>query len=449
MICIKKIVLCLVCALLLSTTCACSDENDLKLLDTEGQVIATIDSDRKLKKSDDSAYLEIAVGEAVEILASFLQVESQQAKKELYGGKYTVYTAMDKAMSDALKKTCDERGSEVPIGAAITDLKANLVAAYSTDQGKKGENYAVKSAPPCSSIKPLSVYAPAIDNGTINWASRYEDSEYKYIKNLQGVMTPWPNNAGKYYSKRYVYIHQAVAESLNTVAVKCLADYGINESVKFLEENFAMPLLPEKTVAAAKGQEEILGNIALGFLTNGVSVVDMAGYYQIFANGGSYEAPRAVLKICDAEGEEIYKREYEPKQVIKETTAEIMNHILKGVVEPGATGEKAKNDMFEVAGKTGTDDNGKNNWFVAATPEYSAAFWHGDDSKNNAAEIFSLAMQSAYSTKKHYKKRFNYTSDIKQVVYCTESGKQFKAGCSLIGNGYFAQENLPGLCDRH
>ena len=348
-----------------------------------------------------------------------------------------------------LKKACKDYDKNVDVAAAITDLNGNLVAAYGTDKGKDAENLATALNQPCSSLKPLSVYAPAIDDGTINWSSRYEDSPYKYVKNLEGVMRPWPSNSSEVYSERYAYIYQAIMESMNTVAVKCLKDYGIEKSISFLEKSFNMRVGPEKTTAKTLGAEEVIGNIALGFLTDGASVVDMAGYYQVFANGGKYEAPLAVLKLCDSSGKTIYERKYSPNQVIKNTTADIMNKMLKEVVNEGGTGEDAKCQSVEVAGKTGTDDNFKNNWFVGVTPEYSCAFWHGLSDKNLAAKIFSSAVDKIYSSKKDYKKNFAFHSNLKKVAYCTESGKQLNPNCTIIRTGYYTFDNVPGLCDRH
>ena len=407
-------------------------KNALKILDGDGKVITSVKSDRKLKKEQNKAYLEIVVDEATEIIAKEQGLSKKQAKKELYRGGYTVYTAFDKGMNQKLYDACSEMDSQVPIAMAITDLKAQLCAVYSSNTDKKGENYATTPNAPCSAFKPLSVYAPAIDNGNINWSSRYEDSPYTYIKNLEGVQRPWPYNANRVYSKRYAYIYQAVAESLNTVAVKCLADFGIENSVHFLEESFGIPLEAEKRIVKNSDYEQIIGNLALGALVDGVSPLDMAGYYQIFANGGKYQTPKAIVKICDNSGKEIYKSEYSPKQVIKNTTAEIMNHILREVVSPAGTGKNAACDIVEVAGKTGTDDNYKNNWFVGVTPEYSCAVWHGQSSKNIASDIFSKAITAVYDNKENYKEKFSYTAALKKVAYCTESGKQFKAGCSLI-----------------
>ena len=430
--------------------CSCAiGKNTLKILDFNENPLVTVRSDRTVKKNENKTYLEIVINEAVEILADSQQISEKDAKKKLYKGGYTVYSAFDKEVNEKLSEVCSKTDKLTDVAAVITDLNAHIIAAYGSDTGKKGTNLATAPSPPCSALKPLSVYAPAIDNGNINWSSRYEDSPYTYIKNLEGVQRPWPYNATGVYSKRYVYIHQAVMESLNTVAVKCLSDYGIENSLKFLEESFEIPLDAEKKIVENSDYEQIIGNLALGALVDGVSPLDMAGYYQIFANGGKYQEPKAVTKICDNSGKIIYSQEYNPKQVIKKSTAEIMNHMLKEVISPAGTGKNAICENVEVAGKTGTDDNFKNNWFVGVTPEYSCAFWHGRNSQNITTQIFSDTITSIYDSKKDYKKDFYYSSGLKQIAYCTESAKQFKAGCSLINMGYYEPNNVPGICDRH
>jgi len=437
------------CLAIFCTLCGCGSKNALKVMSSDGQIFATLKSDRAVRKNENKSYLEIAVDEAVKIIANLNKINEDEAKKLLYKGGYTVYTALETEVNQNLAKALSEKDGETDIAATVTDTQANIIAVYSTKKGNKGENFATATHRPCSSFKPLSVYAPAVDDGTINWSSRYEDSPYKYVKNLEGVMRPWPANSTEYYSERYVYIYQAIKESLNTAAVKCLADYGVNKSIEFLETNFNIPVSAEKIASKAKGADEVIGNIALGLLTNGVSTVDMAGYYQIFANSGKYEAPKTVVKICDNKGKTVYERQYSPKQVIKASTADILNQMLKEVVTKGGTGEKAKCEKVEVAGKTGTDDNGENNWFVGVTPEYSIALWHGESVKNNAAEYFGNAVNKIYENKTNFKRKFAYKGGLTKVAYCTESGKKFKAGCSFIRMGYYTRENVPGLCDRH
>ena len=449
MILIKKIILCVFCLILAASNCACSfGIGGLKFAASDGKVFSRVKSDKDLQKNENWAYLEIAINESAEILADLNSQTVEDAKKNLYEGGYTIYTSFDTDMNEELYEACEEYDEKFDVATAITDLGGNLVAVYSS-KNKDNKNLATELNSPCSAFKPLGVYAPAIDNRVINWTSRYEDSAYKQITSLEGIMRPWPQNATNIYTKRYVYIYQALKESLNTVAVKCLADLGVNKSVDFLEKNFSIDLSAEKSLSDEKGEEEIIGNIALGSLINGVSAVDMAGYYQIFANKGKYTAPKTVLKILDKDGKEIYKREYSETQALKPTTAELMNRMLKEVVSLDGTGEKAACEMVETAGKTGTDENGTNNWFVGITPEYSCAVWHSSSPNNSAPEIFSKAISSIYEEKENLKENFTYSSGLVKYAYCNETGKQFAGKCSLISTGYFTPDNVPGLCDRH
>ena len=431
------------------TLCGCLGNNTpLTVLDSKGEKIVEYKSLSKYEKDENNAYIQIAVDEAVKIIAEKQNLSEKTAKKQLFNGGYTLYTAFDSAVDKALNKTCDSLDKEINIGGAITDLNGNLIAAYSTDS-KDNLNFATKLTDPCSAFKPLSVYAQAVENGVINWSTRYEDSPYKQIKGEDGKYRDWPKNASNVYTKRYAYPFQAIKESINTVAVKCLKDVGVNNSVDFLQTKLGISLADEKYTASVYGEDEIIGNIALGSLSKGVSVVDMAGYYQMFANGGYYSAPKAVLKITDNNSNEIYKIENKPQQVIKATTSELMNRMLREVVTVGGTGEKANCGDVEVAGKTGTDETGANNWFVGVTPQYSCSVWHSTQANNTAPEIFSAIVNEIYENNTSAVKSFTYKAGLSTVAYCTETGKMAKAGCTLIRVGYFTHDNVPSLCERH
>ncbi len=431
---------------MLFTLSACNTNKDaLKILTVSEDVLLQADSEKDIKNHKYWAYLDIVTEQGTDILANTLDISKKEAKKHLYKDGYTVYTAFDKQINDALAKSCAQNESQTKVSAVITNTNAQICAIYST----KGDNFATKKAPPCSAFKPLSVYAPALDSGIINWSSRYTDSPYKQIRTSDNTIIDWPVNPNKRYLGTDVFIHEAISRSLNTVAVKCLKDYGVENSINFLQEKFQIPLDTEKQLLQQSGEEEIIGNIALGSLRSGVSAVDMSGYYQIFISGGKYQAPSTILKICDGSGNTIYESQYAPKQVVKPTTADIMNRMLREVVSPSGTGKNAMLENVEVGGKTGTDDDNKNNWFIGITPEYSCAFWHGAYSNNFASQIFSQTMSAVYDGRDSYQKNFKYTSGIKQVVYCTESGGQFHNGCPLINNGFYALDNIPKFCNRH
>lgn len=445
---IKNLVIVFLILNLVFTFCGCSGfSTPLKILDAEGNTIVEYKSLSKYEKDEKNAYIQIAIDEAVEIIAEKKSLSEKTAKKQLFSGGYTIHTAYQSKIDKSLNDTCDGLDKEMNIGSAITDLNGNLIAAYSTNS-KDNLNFATNPTDPCSAFKPLSVYSQAIENGVINWSSRYEDSPYKKVKGEDGQYRDWPKNASNVYTKRYAYPFQAIKESINTVAVKCLNDVGVNNSVDFLQSKLGISLVDEEYKSSIYGEDEIIGNIALGSLSKGVSVVDMAGYYQMFANGGYYTAPKAVLKIVDV-SKEIYVREVKTEQVIKATTAELMNRMLREVVTVGGTGEKARCGDIEVAGKTGTDESGDNNWFVGVSPQYSCSVWHSSQVKNMAPDIFGAVISEIYKNDSSAIKSFTYKAGLSTVAYCTETGKMAKAGCTLIRVGYFTHDNIPSLCDRH
>lgn len=410
------------------------------VLDSQGNTLICLRENRI--PADDSrwAYIQLAVDEAARQLAQARGCTQQEAVDQLFSGQYTVYTAFSPAVHQAITAAMESR-SLVEVGCAVTDLRGNLLAAYS---GGDTTNYATSPTAPYSAFKPLSVYLPAVESGRAGWFTTYEDSPLKQIPAEGGGMQDWPSNATGKYSMQTVPVHRALAQSLNTVAVKCLADLGVETSMAFLQDKLGIPLAEETQVLEQAGPDEILGNIALGYLETGVSPVDMAGYYQIFGSGGRYTKPQAVTKICDASGGVLYQREHENRQVTSPEVADIMNRLLQGVVKTGGTGEQATVPGTQVAGKTGTGDNYAGNWFVGLIPGYSCAVWHGEDRENKADELFSRIMTGVLEEEEEPKREFYAWGILNQVVYCAESGMPISDDCTRIELGYL----LPGTSER-
>lgn len=429
----------------------CLSNNTIKIMDNSGNLILSLNSmsDNQiiLKDNEYRAYLEIVLSEAEQIISEILNCDIKQARDCMINEGYVIYTAFDKEIYSCIENAYNEQQSdELSFGCAVTDLKGTLLAAFSEGSDEHEYiNYAVKNTPPYSSFKPLSVYTPAIENNLINWSTMYEDSPVKNIIGSDGQYREWPVNSTGTYSFENASIATAIKESLNTVAVKCLQTLGVKQSFAFLKENFDLTLEFEQNKAALQGDEEVLGNVALGYLYDGVSPVDMAGYYQVFANGGIYNQPRSIVKICDGQGNAIYELENPNIRIIKESTAFIVNKLLQEVVSYGGTGEKARCNDVVVGGKTGTGDEG--NWFVGFTPQYSCAIWHGKQiPKNHAAEIFSTVVSSFEDNEK---KDFFGCSDIKKAVYCCESGMLLSEKCFKIDMGYYATDGIPDICNKH
>ena len=439
----KKILIiaCAVLALCLVTAAVAliCTRGPLSIYNANGELMVSLDtatvSDPSAWPAESRAYIDIAVTEAATILSQKKNISLEQAKKQLATGGYRLYTAyrpdLQAALSDAYAPYAE---NHLEMGAAITDLQGRLLAAFTSHPDK---NFATAQTPPYSSFKPLSVYAPALELGKINFSTTFPDAPVTEVKGK-----PWPSNATRGYQNEPVPVAYAVQKSLNTVAVRCIDAVGLTNSFAFLD-NFDIDLTGEKNRAESLGETDVRGNIALGYLDYGVTPVQMAGYYQIFGNGGNYQKPHPVLSL-EGPFSIIYTYRHAPRQVLSAQNAGIMNQLLQNVVTPGGTAKAAFDPKCPTAGKTGTGENG--NWFVGVTPSYSCAVWHGNQlDKNTAAEIFS-AVRAGYPEETA---QFPEPDGLTQLIFCTESGNLATKNCPHTGIGTYPSDKELPPCDTH
>ncbi len=437
----RKIISLILCLIFICPAFSACGKRNIVFKDCNNKIMATMQNSEIA--TDYNEYATLAFNETVMLISAIEGITATEATEKLNNGSYTVHTYFEPNVHTALETTHTNYSADVNYGAAVTNLKGGLSAIFS---GGGGELYAQMKFSPHSSIKPISVYAPAIESGKVNWSTVIEDSPYKQLTDQRGELYDWPRNATGEYSYKPTDIFEAIQKSLNTVAVKVLSIYGVENSIKFLEDNFALMLDYEKNEAAKKGGDEVIGNIALGSLVSGISPLEMSGYYQIFATGGMYTPPHTVSKISVG-SKVIYVDSYNEKQVISPQTATIMNKLLQGVIAPSGTGAGAKSDNIAIAGKTGTGDNFEDNWFAGVTPEYSCAVWHSKfGSDNIASEMFSSIIGSITKNKDS---KFKVSPDIEQAVFCKESGGLFTTACKDIASGYYVSGSLPENCQRH
>lgn len=406
----------------------------------DGTQLVTVGKTVSYNSDARSAYFRLVIDEAAAILSELESCTTAKAKTMLYQNGYRIDTAFDQTVFDAMKAGMDA-GNVTDISCALTNLNGDLIAAYSSSG-------ALTASSPYSSFKPLSVYMQAVEKGLAGWSSLYVDAPVKPITDENGITTDWPQNSTGTYTYEDTTVAKAVSDSINTVAVRCLEDVGVLSSITFLKDMLGVPLEAEEAYAKQEGEEEVLGNVALGYLTEGVTPADMAGYYQIFANGGVYVKPQAVVGISDQNGNVLYTRDKQETQVISKATAHVMNRLLREVVA-GGTGTAAACDGVQVAGKTGTGDNISSNWFVGITPQYSCAVWHGEHTENTAAAYFSSVMTRVYDALPQQNTNFITHAALTQLPYCDESGMAATDGCTRIDIGYYADGHIPDVCDRH
>jgi penicillin-binding protein 2A len=233
----------------------------------------------------------------------------------------------------------------------------------------KGLNRAVQPRQPGSAFKPIAVYGPALESG--DW---YPWSKLQDEKKCYGDYCP-TNPGGKYAGS--ITMRQALKESRNASTVWLLNEIGVDRGLEFAKRLGIELDADDRNLA-----------IALGGLTRGVTPMEMATAYSVFASGGVSVDPHAIVRIEDRKGKVIYQyKAPEAKRLIKPETAWYMTEMLQAVLEKGGTGTKARINR-PVAGKTGTTEHGipgfkssanRDVWFVGYTPEWTAAVWMGYD----------------------------------------------------------------------
>ena len=387
---------------------------------------------------------------------------SKKAHDLVYGGGLKIYSAIDFEVQDSLEDVYENykrMPDETVQGAmCIMDYEGRVLGIIGGTGKNKGAmllNRASQSTRPAgSSIKPLSVYAPALekskndDNVNIYWSSMIKDAPFMTVEG-----EPWPHNQGGGYSSSNVTLQNGLARSLNTVAARTLDMISVDYSYEFLTENFHL-----STIDGIRDVD--YGPLALGSLTNGATVLDLTAGYVTFGNGGNYYEPYSYYKVTDSQDNVIIeKKPDETKQeALSESTAWLMNKLLQTVMTQG-TGTSYKLSGIECFGKTGTTNDDKDRWFVGGTPNFVAAVWYGYDtpkevhyslSSNPAGTIWKTVFSEVYEKLEargdDLSSKFPEFDGIVQRSYCSSCGKL----TSDSGNyGWYDADNLPGYCGGH
>ena len=335
-----------------------------------------------------SWYVDAVISELLDYFVNEQGMSSSAATRMIYSGGLRIYTPFDpsvQAKVDQIYENWDasryisSTGQELASAITIVDNEYGYVVAMSGDLGEKevnrGWNNAMATRQPGSSIKPLSVYAPALEMGLITPATVLDDSP---VQLLNGNV--WPLNLPRGY-KGLTTVLEGVYRSVNTIATRTLQMVSLEASYQFLEERFGITSLEPGYYNNAGDWKTDLdySPLAMGGLTHGVSTFEMAAAFATFPRGGNYTAPTTFLLVEDMDGNVVVDHNPSTTQVIKDTTAYYINSMLNTATTnvSGATATGARIPGQTIAGKTGTSDNSFNYWFAGYTTHYTAAVWSG------------------------------------------------------------------------
>lgn len=411
-------------------------------------------------------YEDQVITDVITDLTETMGISRDAAADMVYSGGLEIDTCFDPNVQAAVDAVYSDRanlnytsasGQPLQSGITIVDNATGNVVALSGGIGEKtgsrGWNRATDTLrPPGSSIKPLSVYAPAIDMGVITPATVVEDSPYT----VDGG-NPWPvNSYGDY--KGLMTVYEALRVSANTVAVRVLGDYITPQiAFDFLTQKLGITTLVESKVVGNEVYTDVgLPQLALGGLTDGVSTYEMAAAYSTFARSGVYTAPRTYTKVTNSDGTVLLEKQSASQVAMKETTAWYINYLLENVVNAG-TGTNANFSGMTIAGKTGTTSSRKDLWFVGYTPYYTAAVWTGYDKQerlssslgNPSTTLWRKVMSKVHQNLKNKDFETPAGAEIVTASYCLDSGLLPTEYCkndlrgSRVTTGRFIKSDVP------
>ena len=353
-----------------------------------------------------SYYVEAVIKDVTEDLMEQKGISQDTARQLLYNGGYRVYSCLDPYIQECVDNVYLDvenfpkpsyTSQQLQSAMVIMDPYTGEVKAMSGGVGEKTGNLVLNRATdalraPGSSFKPLAVYAPAIELGLITPSTLVNDAPREEVEMSQDQWYP-KNSDWKY--RGYMDIATAVRLSINTVAAQVLDKLGLDASTNFLKNKLG--------ITSLVADDYNYASLALGELTNGISVLEMTQAYCAFDNAGIFTEARTYTKVTDAAGNLILDNQAKTHVAMKSSTATNITSMLYSAANYG-TGSEAVFSGQAIAGKTGTSSYNWNRWFAGYTPYYVGVVWTGFDQPeqiniygNPAAQVWRRVMQQVHA----------------------------------------------------
>ena len=343
--------------------------------------------DDRAEERVNSWYTDLVISDVIRDLKEELGYTESAASRLVYFGGLTIETAQDETLQRAVEDYYADpshfpagEGERPQSSCIIIDPYTGDILAVAGATGNKTadrvQNYATDTRRPAGScIKPLSVYAPALERGLITWGSILTDEPL-----TEDGGRPWPANADGLYRGR-VTLGEAVARSLNPPAVEILERVGTAESLAFLREKLGIRgLIP----LGGTVHDCTLSSLALGQQSVGVTSRELTAAYTVLY-GGSFREAVSYHRVLDREGNVLLENPPCPRPVLSVETAAILTRLLMEVNSPALGGtasrylEKTPTLGMETAGKTGTTQGGCDRRYIGMTPRLLTGIWMGYD----------------------------------------------------------------------
>ncbi len=417
---------------------------------------------QEIKGGIRSWYAETVTEDVIRDLCAAWEIDRPTALRWLSSGGLSIDVAMDEELQEfaedyyrnAIRLPTKEDGERAQSALILMDGRTGDILAVAGAAGEKTANRVQNFATdtrrsPGSCIKPISVYAPALEEGIVKWSTVYDDVPVDF--GSDGA-TPWPQNAGRTY-RGLTDVAYAVAHSTNTVAVRVLDEVGLDRSFAYASDRFGLKSLSDGDRTRA--------GMALGQLNGGVSLRELTAAYTAFADGGVYHSPRSYYRVTDREGRVLLSNPDSGRTVLSESHAAILTKLLEGVIREGTGASLSLPTLTECAGKTGSSGNDHDRLFVGYTPDYVCGVWCGYEypapltGKNPCLPVFDGMMKETM-TKRGGRTVFSTPSTVVPLTYCRDSGELLSERClsdargDRRATGWFEIGHEPTVfCTRH
>lgn len=324
--------------------------------------------------------------------------DTEQARANLlYRGGLRIYTTLNpdlQRFAEEARTTLPPNGVGIDASVVSLDAKTGAIRAMVGGSGFKPRvneiNMALVPRQTGSSIK-MFILAAAVQAG-----AQPDDT----IDGRRGCLLPNPGDPKNPFlvqdgvSGQLGTLDQATWLSLNCAFARLSQIVGLNRVVDTTYRMAKSPYLYRGQPEEDREPVQPYASFATG--ANEMSPLDMASGAQTLANNGVHLEPYYVEWIDTADGDRLYTHEAVPERVFDEAAALTTTSILKGVLTRG-TARRALSDFpFPAAGKTGTQQDNTNSWFVGYTPQLATAVWVGDPdgytemTRENVPEFYEL-----------------------------------------------------------
>ncbi len=307
----------------------------------------------------------------------------------VYNGGLKVHTTLDPEMQKLAEQTIKNKiengfipsfqssqseNLQPQLSLVSLDVNSGAVRAMVGGRGTDQFNRAYQAVrQPGSAFKPF-VYSTALIEGGYTTGSIINDLPMLASESGKGDnLSIWPRNYGDRY-RGLINLNTALTNSVNVAAVKLIQDVGVENVIDFTEK------LGISTFTDDDGLDDHY-SLALGGLNRGVTPIEMASAYSVFANKGIYTEPHAITEVYDKHDNLIYEAQPESKMVMSAENSYLITSMLKSVVDNG-TGRRAQMNR-DVGGKTGTTNDYTDAWFVGFTSQIATSVWIGEDTNRS------------------------------------------------------------------